>query len=263
MSALYKRSKIKLSAIAEWHYEVTALTPTDFPEDKAFEAKILEKTPARLASLDDVVGTLPVTWNVNQDTIRGVYSPTAQQIAEILRRYLKTDVVLINSGGIRGNRIILPGVLSQRDMWQILPFDNGLVTLNLTPKQLRTVLEKGFSQVDTEPNWGGYLHFSGVVAVVNPKAPVGKRVQTVLDARTGLALDGSKTYRVSVNTYLAEGGNGFELLKQYKDAQVPTPVALTETQAVSLGKAFKALTPQALHDATHQAPSVQVLIQPL
>jgi 5'-nucleotidase/UDP-sugar diphosphatase len=249
--------------IVEWHYEVTALTPADFPEDKAFEAKILEKTPARLASLDDVVGTLPVTWNVNQETIRGVYSPTAQQIAEILRRYLKTDVVLINSGGIRGNRIILPGVLSQRDMWQILPFDNGLVTLNLTPKQLRTVLEKGFSQVDTEPNWGGYLHFSGVVVVVNPKAPVGKRVQAVLDARTGLALDGSKTFRVSVNTYLAEGGNGFEILKQYKDAQVPTAVALSETQAVSLGKAFKALTPQALLDAMHQAPSVQLLIQPL
>jgi 2',3'-cyclic-nucleotide 2'-phosphodiesterase (5'-nucleotidase family) len=263
MSALYKRSKIKLSPIAEWHYEVTALTPADFPEDKAFEAKVLEKTPARLASLDEPVGTLPVTWNVNQDTIRGVYSPTAQQIAEILRRYLKTDVVILNSGGIRGNRIITPSLLTQRDILQILPFDNAMVTLTLSKAQLQAVLEKGFSQVDTEPNWGGYLHFSGVVAVVNPKVPVGKRVQAVLDARTGLPLDASRSFRVSVNTYLAEGGNGFEMFKQYKDAQVPAPVALTETQAVSLGKALKALTPQALHDATHQAPSVQVLLQAL
>ncbi len=248
--------------IAEWHYEVTALTPTDFPEDQTFEAKVLEKTSERLARLDEVVGTLPVTWNVNQEAIRGVYSSTAQQIAEILRRYLKTDVVLLNSGGIRGNRIITPSLLTQRDILQILPFDNALVTLTLSKAQLQAVIEKGFSQVDTEPNWGGYLHFSGVLAVVNPKAAVGKRVQAVLDAYTGLPLDASKTYRVTMNTYLAEGGNGFDILKQYKDAQVPKPVALSETQAVTLSKAFKALTPQALYEATHQTPSVQLLIQP-
>jgi 2',3'-cyclic-nucleotide 2'-phosphodiesterase (5'-nucleotidase family) len=245
----------KETAIAEWHYEVTALTPAEFPEDKAFEAKVLETTPIHLASLDETVGTLPVAWNLQQNALRGVYSPTAQQMAEILRCYLKTDVVLINSGGIRGNRIILAGVLSQRDLWQILPFNNGLVTLNLTSKQLQAVLEKGFSQVDTDPNWGGYLHFSGIIAVVNPKAPVGKRVQALLDVHTGRPLEASKRLRVSVNTYLAEGGNGFEILKQYKVAQ--RPVSLSETQAVTLGKAFKFLSTQSLYDATHQAPSVQ------
>jgi 5'-nucleotidase/UDP-sugar diphosphatase len=261
-TTLANRHLVKETPIAEWHYEVTALTPAEFPEDKAFEAKVLETTPIHLASLDETVGTLPVTWNLQQNALRGVYSPTAQQMAEILRRYLKTDVVLINSGGIRGNRIILPGVLSQRDMWQILPFNNSLVTLNLTPKQLRAVLEKGFSQEDTDPNWGGYLHFSGLIAVVNPTAPVGKRVQALWDVHTGRPLEASKRLRVSVNTYLAEGGNGFDLLKGYKDAQVPAPLVLSETQAVSLGKAFKALTPQALYDATHQAPSVQRAIQP-
>ncbi len=249
------RHLAKESSITEWHYEVTALTPADFPEDKAFEAKVLEKTPVHLESLDEIVGALPVTWDLQQNTLRGGYSQTAQQMAEILRRYLKTDVVLINSGGIRGNRIILPGVLSQRDLWQILPFDNGLVALNLTPKQLQAVLEKGFSQVETNPNWGGYLHFSGVVAVVNPKAPVGKRVQALLDVHTGRPLEASKRLQVSVNTYLAEGGNGFEMLKHYTSAQ--KPLALPEAQALTLGKAFKSLGRQALYDATHQAPSVQ------
>ena len=252
------RHLVKTTALAEWHYEVTALTPTDFPEDKAFEAEVVS-----LASLDEKVGMLPVTWNLNQAMIRGVYSPTAQHIAEILRRYLKTDVVLLNSGGIRGNRIISPSLLTQRDILQILPFDNAMITLNLSKAQLQAVIEQGFSQVDTEPNWGGYLHFSGVVAIINPNEVVGKRVQALLDPKTGQALDASKRYRVSVNTYLAEGGNGFTILKQLKDAQVPASVALSETQAVTLGKAFKALTPQALQDVTHQLPVVQVLLQSL
>lgn len=246
--------------IAEWHYEVTALTPAEFPEDKAFEAKVLETTPVHLESLDQIVGILPVTWDLQQNTLRGGYSHTAQQMAEILRRYLKTDVVLINSGGIRGNRIIPPGALTQRDLWQILPFDSALLTLNLTPKQLQAVLEKGFSQLETNPNWGGYLHFSGIIVRINPKAPVGKRVQALLDVHTGRPLEPSKQLRVSVNTYLAEGGNGFEMLKHYTSAQ--KPLALPEAQAQTFGKAFKSLGTQALYDATHQASSVQQSSQP-
>jgi 2',3'-cyclic-nucleotide 2'-phosphodiesterase (5'-nucleotidase family) len=249
--------------LAEWHYEVTALTPEQFPRDFAFEQDVLQHTPMDLRGLDEQVTQLPVVWDTQQSAIRGVYSPTAQQIAEVLRRYLNVDVVLLNSGGIRGNRRFMPAPLTRRDALQILPFDNQTVIVSLRKPQLEAILEQGLSKTDSDPNWGGYLHFSGVIAVLNPSAVKGKRIHQLLDACTGKVLSDDQIFQVAINSYLAEGGNGFLQLKSMVDHQSVAPTRLKETQAITLGNALKAMTTTAWKEVLQQVPSLQNIVRPV
>ena len=255
--------RVPSSSIVEWHYEVTALTPDVFSADTAFETAVLQKTGGNLAHLDQPVATLPMAWNTVQSAIRGVYSPTAQQICEILRRYAQADIALLNAGGIRANRIIPAGTITERDILQILPFDNGLLRLEMSKADLEALIEQGLSQQELEPNWGGYLHFSGVIAVVHPKPVKGKRIVALLNPITNKPLDATKRYKVAVNSYLASGGNGYESLKRLMEAQKTTATVWQETQATSLSKALRGLTTEELHTLMHDAPTVQMLLSPL
>jgi 2',3'-cyclic-nucleotide 2'-phosphodiesterase (5'-nucleotidase family) len=255
--------RVPFSSIVEWHYEVTALTADAFPVDTTFETAVLQKVGMNLAQLDQKVAVLPMAWNTLQSAIRGVYSPTAQQICEILRRYAQADVALLNAGGIRANRMISAGAITERDILQILPFDNGLVVLEMTKAELESVLEQGLSQQEIEPNWGGYLHFSGVIAVVNPKLVKGKRIVALLHPLTNKPLNATKRYKVALNSYLASGGNGFEGVKRLMEAQQSTAKIWQETQATSLSKALKQLSTEDLHVIMHDAPTIQTMLKPL
>ncbi len=77
---------------------------------------------------------------------------------DAMRQRLGTDVAILNSGGIRKN---LPaGPVRKMDIYEILPFDNMIVTFNLTGKQLIKVAE---SNIGLErDSYQGSLQISGL-----------------------------------------------------------------------------------------------------
>jgi 5'-nucleotidase len=86
------------------------------------------------------------------------------------------------------------------------PFGNALVVMTLTGAQLKTALEEQQKPGAAEPR---FLQPSrGLSYTWKQKAPFGERV-------TGLTLEGKPVepgarYRVTVNSFLAEGGDGFK-----------------------------------------------------
>ncbi len=113
----------------------------------------------------------------------------ARWIAGAYRAELKTDVAIVNTGGIRQG---LPkGTITKASIWSILPFDNKLVIVKLKGRDLITDIEM--------PEAG----FAGV-----------ERVGKGYRLASGKPLDPGATYSVATIDFLYYGGSSFQFLKQ-------------------------------------------------
>jgi 2',3'-cyclic-nucleotide 2'-phosphodiesterase (5'-nucleotidase family) len=128
-------------------------------------------------------------------------------MADCMRREERTDTAFQNSGGIRAD--IAAGPVTLRDLYQLMPFDNRVVTLKLNGRQLREVLEHGVS------GGQGILQVSGVRLAYNPDGAPGARL---LDVRVrDLPLEDDGVYSVATSDFLVSGGDGYKAFADGKD----------------------------------------------
>ncbi len=127
------------------------------------------------------------------------------------------QVALMNPGGIRGSLPHDGGEttdVTYGDLHRIQPFRNQLVVMTLTGRQLHAVLEHQWRE-DSHPK---ILQVSeGFSYTWNPNAEVGDRVEPAEVRIDGEPLDLEADYRVTVNNFLAEGGDGFATLEEGED----------------------------------------------
>jgi 5'-nucleotidase len=147
-------------------------------------------------------------------------SPLGQIIADAqlaATRAAGAQVALMNPGGIRA-ALPLPadGQLRYEDLFSVQPFYNNLVTLTLSGAQLLQLLEQQWAG---RGDGGRVLHVSQSLAYSwDASRPVGQRVLPGSVRLNGQPLDPAAAVRVTVNAFLAGGGDSFPLLKEGKDA---------------------------------------------
>jgi 5'-nucleotidase / UDP-sugar diphosphatase len=124
-------------------------------------------------------------------------------ITDIMRSVSGADATIINGGGIRTS--IARGPIRVKDIYTVLPFDNYIVAVRLTGKQIREALEHGVARV--EEGAGAFPQVSGISFTYNPGAPAGSRVRDVLIG--GKPLDPDREYAVASNDFIAAGGDGY------------------------------------------------------
>jgi 5'-nucleotidase len=91
------------------------------------------------------------------------------------------------------------------------PFRNQLVTLTLTGKQIKDALEQQW----LDPARPRILQVSkGFSYAWDGAKPYGERVLPERLSLNGQRIDPTTSYRVTVNAYLALGGDGFTVLKE-------------------------------------------------
>ena len=127
-------------------------------------------------------------------------------ICDTMRKKTGTDIAFINSGAIRNN--IPRGRITLEQVFTLLPFDNILVTMKLTGKQILKILEHGILQV------------SGMEIRYDISEPAGSRVREVYIGRR--SLDPEKTYTVTTIDFLATGGDAFSPFKEGKNIMYGT-----------------------------------------
>lgn len=121
------------------------------------------------------------------------------------------QLALMNPGGIRSDlpcRGTPPCPVSFGDAFTMQPFGNSLVVMSFSGAELKALLESQQPEGQSAPHLlipSASLHYRWVA-----KAPHGRRVQDV--SIDGRPLQAEAEYRVTVNSYLAEGGDGFTLL---------------------------------------------------
>lgn len=130
-------------------------------------------------------------------------SSLGSHVTDVMRERARSHIAITNAGGLRAD---LPqGGLNRGHVLDALPFLNTLVTLELSGKDLRAAIEHGLSLA------AGSCQVSGLTARFDPKRPAGERL---VDLRVGVtAVAAEKSYRVSTNSFLAEGGDRYESLR--------------------------------------------------
>ena len=120
-------------------------------------------------------------------------------------------IAFTNPGGIRSDIARKDdGAVSYADVFASQPFRNQLVTLTLTGAQIKDMLEQQWR----DPTRPRMLQVSsGFSYAWDGSKPDGGRVIAERMSLHGERIDPSKSYRVTVNNYLAAGGNGFAVLK--------------------------------------------------
>jgi 5'-nucleotidase len=121
-------------------------------------------------------------------------------------------IAFTNPGGIRAG---IPGkqdgVVTYGDLFASQPFRNQLVTLTLTGMQIRNMLEQQW----LDPKQPRVLQVSkGFNYAWDGAKPFGERVIAERMSLNGQRIDLAASYRVTVNNYLALGGDGFAVLKE-------------------------------------------------
>ncbi|MCK4812601.1 MAG: bifunctional metallophosphatase/5'-nucleotidase [Candidatus Marinimicrobia bacterium] len=153
-------------------------------------AEIVMSYEAGLADkMNEVIGELKIPW------IRsGGESNIGNWIADAFLDAVDADIAIMNNGGIRKNLAV--GSILVRDIWEIAPFGNTLVTYEWTGKE---ILEGLDNMVQKHRS----LQFSGITMVLD-------REKGLIDARVnGKSIDPEKIYTVVTNNYTASQANNY------------------------------------------------------
>lgn len=120
-------------------------------------------------------------------------------LCDMMRETTGADIALLNSRSIRTD--IPGGNITLEQVYALLPFDNVLVTMDLTGRQLMEILEHSATQPYSR------LQVSGIRITQDLSNAGGKMVKDVLVGMRPLDLN--KTYRIATNDFLAAGGDRF------------------------------------------------------
>ncbi len=126
--------------------------------------------------------------------------------ADIVRQTAGAEVAIINGGSIRTG--INKGEIKVRNVYASLPFNNYVVALRLSGKDLRLALEHGVSAIEEAS--GRFPQVAGLKFTYSRLAPVGQRVKSIEVNR--LPLDENREYRVATLDFLAVGGDGYQII---------------------------------------------------
>jgi 5'-nucleotidase len=187
-----------------------------YPKDSGQTALLAayDKVAAPIANrrAGSVTATLSRTPNMTTgESVLGDIVADAQLAATRAEASGGAVAAFTNPGGIRTDIARKDdGAVSYADIFASQPFRNQLVTLTLTGAQIKAMLEQQW----LDPSRPRILQVSGGFSYAWTMAkPYGEHVVAASMTLNGEAIEPTRTYRVTVNNYLALGGDGFTALK--------------------------------------------------
>jgi 2',3'-cyclic-nucleotide 2'-phosphodiesterase (5'-nucleotidase family) len=138
-----------------------------------------------------------------QEGVRRQETNLGNLVADVVRKTTGAQVALVNGGSIRSG--IPKGEITRRQIYATLPFNNYLVAVRMTGKQLLESLEHGVSDIEHEE--GRFPQVSGIRFSFNRHKPAGQRVTSLYVGDAPLDLQ--KEYTVATLDFIAAGGDGY------------------------------------------------------
>ena len=150
------------------------------------------------------------------------------------------DIAFINAGSLRLNQNIPIGSITQRHIEELLPYGGDLVLVELESDQLDKVLERATEDWTGEGHW---LQISGFTFTHDPRKVEGNRVDMIRIIQNGKkVILPDRPLRVITNKFLAEGGDGYVMLKSLK--KIAVPGSLKKQTRQTLHRSTKPIQPQ-------------------
>ena len=194
------------------------------------------------------VGESLVDLDARKITVRKKEAAIGNLFTDAFRWKFGTDAALTNGGGIRGDKIYPKGVITTKTLLEMHPFGNTIVLVKIKGSILKQALERGASAL-ISPNdprdpktvvSGAFLQVSGLKFTIDvSKTPQqidmdtgeiivpGERVSDIYI--NGEPLDMDKEYNVAINSWNANGGDGYFMFKNLpKDKKYDTSITIPE-----------------------------------
>jgi 2',3'-cyclic-nucleotide 2'-phosphodiesterase (5'-nucleotidase family) len=131
--------------------------------------------------------------------------------AEAMRKAARADAAFLNSGTFRSD--VAQGPLNRASLFELVPFDDEWVVRAMPGNVLERTLRRSLEKRGT----GAFLQLAGL----RVKASGTGRTAVFEVWVDGEPLDPKRVYRVAMNDYLADGGDGYSFLKTLR-APLPT-----------------------------------------
>ncbi|MEA1919683.1 MAG: NAD nucleotidase [Campylobacterota bacterium] len=156
------------------------------------------------------------------DGIEGKLLPLGSELAPVIaasfyKASLRADACIQNAGGVRSG--LKSGEMSVQGVYSLLPFSNTLVEITLSGAELKQVLEDAL--INYHDNYGSDGSFPYAYALkydIDMNRTKNDRVYNleIKERSSGKwsALDMNKEYVVVVNSYIAEGRDGYSTFKE-------------------------------------------------
>jgi 5'-nucleotidase len=190
------------------HNEIVTRTVTPDPAVAALVADAKAKSgPIANKQVGTITADLPAAGNTAGESSLGDVIADAQLAGTQSNNAV---IAITNPGGIRADLTYKSsannegdGVVTYGEAFTVQPFANIMQTITLTGANLKNVLEQQWQGTTTRIlQISSSLHYS-----YSASAPQGSRVSNI--TVNGTPVDPAATFRVSVNNFLAAGGDGF------------------------------------------------------
>jgi 5'-nucleotidase len=186
-------------------------------------------SPLANAVLGGISTALPITRDTACNMPAGNLIADAQLNATKAAGFGDAVIAFMNGGGVRSPGFTFPtstanegdGTVTYGEAFTVQPFGNSLVTLSLTGQNIKDVLEEQFVGCRGQsitvtrfmlPSAGFKYDWDGAKAcdarISNVTLTTGGVTETLVNT-AGVVLNPSKTFRVTVNNFMATGGDGY------------------------------------------------------
>lgn len=168
--------------------------------------------------IGSITATITREQNAAGESALGDVIADAQLAATADPAFGGAVVAFMNPGGIRADFTYAQsgsegdGSVTYGEAFTVQPFGNSLVTMTLSGQQIDTLLETQWGAA------GRILQVSqGFTYEWSNSAPAGSKVDIGSIKINGVPIDANASYRVTVNSFLADGGDRFAILTEGTD----------------------------------------------
>jgi 5'-nucleotidase len=189
----------------------------DVALDPAQTAIITKYNTAIAPIANRVVGS--ITTDITRASTAAGESALGDVIADAQLEASASDnaqVAFMNPGGIRADLVYSqisggeqPGEVTYGEAFTVQPFNNLVATEDLTGAQIKTVLEQQFCNATMTASRTNVIlqPSAGFTYSWDSTQPCGSKTSSLM--LNGVPIGSSTTYRVTMNNFLADGGDGF------------------------------------------------------
>ncbi|KAK1989907.1 5'-nucleotidase domain-containing protein [Colletotrichum falcatum] len=159
-------------------------------------------------SLAKSVGWTASPLDARFTTVRMKESNMGNFVCDVMRHYHNADCALMAAGTIRGDQIYPPGAIRVRDITNCFPFEDPVIFIRVTGRQLWDALENGVSQYPAQE--GRFPQVSNIQYTFDPSKPPNSRI--VSASVGGEPMDFERKYTLATRGYMGRGKDGYTSL---------------------------------------------------
>lgn len=179
-------------------------------EDPEIKALVEEINEGQASILNEIAGSTPVDLDGEKYHVRAYETNLGRVVTDTYLHETGADIAFENGGGIRSS--IEAGDITKRDIINVAPFGNIIVTKQISGQDIIDILESSIDlglrnalafsgkSKDWPENDGSYLQAGGLRAEYDTQKPFGSRVQAVTIGGEPIDLD--KLYTAAGNNFI-------------------------------------------------------------